>query len=297
MKRYAEALLFLLGSILFIHVVRTAGVRELLSLFMGLFSGWGWTGLFIYAFMCAWDVLGWQSVFEPEWRKRVTFLRLYGIRLAGEAINNVTPIVDIGGEPLKILWLEKFLGIPHDAALRSCVLSRSALFVSEIIFVLLGFIFFALTFPMAKEWQTGLVLGMLLFMIAGIFLIIVLRSFKRFECDAKVFFRAGAFHFIGWVSGGIEMFVLFKILGAPVSFLEALVLEAMLQLIRITSFMIPGNLGAQEGGMVFLAGTLGCPPQVGVAVSLLKRGRQILWSGVGFALWGFVKFYDKRKTA
>ena len=79
---------------------------------------------------------------------------------------------------------------------------------------------------------------------------------------------------------------MFHMVGVPLSLLQAVMLESLLQLVRTASFFIPANLGTQEGGLAFFAQLLGFHPALGVAVSLLKRLRQLLWTGIGFTIWG-----------
>ena len=38
--------------------------------------------------------------------------------------------------------------------------------------------------------------------------------------------------------------------------------------------------------LAFFIQLLGYHPALGVAASLLKRARQIVWTGIGFAIWG-----------
>jgi hypothetical protein len=89
---------------------------------------------------------------------------------------------------------------------------------------------------------------------------------------------------IGWIFGGVEMYFFCRILGFNMSVLEAVMLEALLQLLRTGSFFIPGNLGVQEGGLAFLAVQMGFEPVLGVGLSILKRFRQILWTAIGFVI-------------
>ena len=82
------------------------------------------------------------------------------------------------------------------------------------------------------------------------------------------------------------MYFMLQLLGVPVSLVQAVMLESLLQLVRTASFFIPGNLGTQEAGLAFFIQLLGYHPALGVAASLLKRARQIVWTGIGFAIWG-----------
>jgi putative membrane protein len=79
----------------------------------------------------------------------------------------------------------------------------------------------------------------------------------------------------GWLIGTVEVFVILQLLGAPVSWEEALLLESLGQAIRAAGFAIPGSLGVQEGGYVLLAPLAGLRPETALALSLAKRSREV----------------------
>ncbi|MBI4391918.1 MAG: hypothetical protein HY575_08510, partial [candidate division NC10 bacterium] len=70
----------------------------------------------------------------------------------------------------------------------------------------------------------------------------------------------------------------------PLSAASALALEAGHQLSRAAGFFIPAKLGAQEGGNLLVFSALGFPAALGVAVSLLRRVRELAWVAVGLVL-------------
>jgi putative membrane protein len=80
----------------------------------------------------------------------------------------------------------------------------------------------------------------------------------------------------GWFVGVGEVYLIAWLLGTPVSWSHALVLESVGQAIRGAGFAIPGALGLQEGGYLLLAPLAGLPPNAGVALSLAKRSRELL---------------------
>jgi putative membrane protein len=81
---------------------------------------------------------------------------------------------------------------------------------------------------------------------------------------------------VGWLVGTGEVFLILELLGHPVTWVNALLLESLGQAIRGAAFAIPGALGVQEGGYLLLAPLAGLPPDTGLALSLAKRAREIL---------------------
>jgi putative membrane protein len=90
---------------------------------------------------------------------------------------------------------------------------------------------------------------------------------------------------IGWIVGTGEVYLIALFLGAPVSWRDALLLESLGQAIRGAAFAIPGALGVQEGGYLLLAPLAGLSPDVGLALSLAKRARELLLGLPGLLYW------------
>jgi putative membrane protein len=81
---------------------------------------------------------------------------------------------------------------------------------------------------------------------------------------------------VGWLVGTGEVFLILQLLGHPVNWLAALILESLGQAIRGAGFAIPGALGVQEGGYLLLAPLAGLPPDTALGLALAKRAREIL---------------------
>ena len=60
-------------------------------------------------------------------------------------------------------------------------------------------------------------------------------------------------------------------------------METAVQLVRAGTFFIPGRIGANEIGLVFVVETLPGLPSLGLAVALVRRGRELLW--IVWGLW------------
>jgi putative membrane protein len=80
----------------------------------------------------------------------------------------------------------------------------------------------------------------------------------------------------GWIVGTGEVWLGLKLIGHPVGWVDALLLESLGQAIRGAAFMVPGSLGVQEGGYLLLAPLVGLPPDAALALSLIKRSREVL---------------------
>ena len=80
----------------------------------------------------------------------------------------------------------------------------------------------------------------------------------------------------GWLVGTGEVYLIVYLFGHPVSWSDALVLESLGQAVRGAAFAVPGALGVQEGGYLLLAPLAGLSSDMGLALSLAKRARELL---------------------
>jgi hypothetical protein len=104
------------------------------------------------------------------------------------------------------------------------------------------------------------------------------------------------FNLVGWFLGTGEVYFICYLLGEPVSWTNALLLESVGQAIRGAGFAIPGALGVQEGGFLLLAPLAGLPPSAGLALSLAKRARELLLGLPGLVYLHFAE-RAKERTA
>ena len=55
-------------------------------------------------------------------------------------------------------------------------------------------------------------------------------------------------------------------------------------LARSLSFFVPAHLGVQDGAIALLGQALTGLPEIGVAVALARRVRELAWSGLGLGV-------------
>jgi putative membrane protein len=111
-----------------------------------------------------------------------------------------------------------------------------------------------------------------------------------------LFTACNAIHFAGWVAKGVGGFIAFKLLGAPISLLDALAIEGLLHAGLIVAVLVPGYAGVQEGGYMLLGAAFGVPPEIALGTSLLRRGRDIAIGIPVLLIWQFVELRRLRKT-
>jgi putative membrane protein len=88
---------------------------------------------------------------------------------------------------------------------------------------------------------------------------------------------AGFFlHVAGWIASAIEAWIALRLMGVELGIAAVVTIESMLYAIRSVAFAVPNAVGVQEGAYVMLGAVFGLPPEMALALSLLKRGRDIV---------------------
>jgi putative membrane protein len=84
-----------------------------------------------------------------------------------------------------------------------------------------------------------------------------------------------ALHFFGWCASGLWLWVVFQVLGKPIAPASAIAIQSLLEALRSATVFIPAAVGIQEAGYAALGALFGFAPETGVAVSLLRRARDV----------------------
>ncbi len=295
-------------------LVAQLGDRDMLRQLAAL--GW-WAPLLVvpYGLFCTLDVKGWQCVLPPGMRPSLA--RLYAIRLAGEAVNDFTPTASVGGEGLKAYLLRR-VGVPANDAVVSVIVARTALTAAQILFILAGFAVFVVRSRLGVRGGLTLVA---LCIASYLFVFALVRWQRRGLLSGVVFqvqrfvgrHRVGerwtargravdgamaqfyserggdfawsiAWHFASWALGAAELMVLSWLLGQPLGWLDAVVIEALNQPVKAASLIVPGAIGVQEAGGVLAFTLVGLDPRLGLSVMLLRRVREVCYGALGLLI-------------
>jgi len=97
------------------------------------------------------------------------------------------------------------------------------------------------------------------------------------------------FHFVAWLLGSLETWLILKFLGSEVSLATATVIEAFGTAIKVATFLIPASLGALEGGFLATFLALGLSPTTAISFSLVRRVREVVWIAIGLVLFAVMR--------
>lgn len=82
-------------------------------------------------------------------------------------------------------------------------------------------------------------------------------------------------HLLSWIASGAGTWIAFRLIGAQVSLTGVIAVDSLVYAIRSIGFAVPNALGVQEAAYAVFAPLLGVGPEIGLAISLIKRGRDI----------------------
>lgn len=299
------------GLLLTVWLILDQGVAEVGRAVLSI--GWGLPGiLLVHLLQVALSGAGWRALlrcFAPV--DAGFFLTL---RLIREGVNNALPVAYIGGEVVVIRLLGR-RGMRTGLAAAGIVVDWTTELVSQLLFTLLG-----LALLPAAGYQ-GEVLPWLLLALAAILMVtavfLTAQRYGLFRLLERLTERLGAsftrlppdllnglhddihvlyaghrrvfdsvfLHLLSWAGGTLEVGVILYCMGTPVSLDQALVMESLGMAVRSIAFAIPGGFGVQEGGFMLIGLIYGLPPENGLALSLLKRVREVLLAVPALWLW------------
>lgn len=113
----------------------------------------------------------------------------------------------------------------------------------------------------------------------------VLAELIRLRRDRLALWRAGLLHLLAWMLGCGETWLALAAMGRAMSWQAVLVIESLGMAARSAAFAIPGALGVQEGGFILVGGLFGIPADTAIALSMLKRARELLVGVPGLLAW------------
>jgi putative membrane protein len=255
----------------------------------------------------------WSSLLPPA--QRLSIPDFYLARLVRDSIAEISPFSPVGGMVAAArLMILKGMSSAHAAASVAGDATTEAM--AQVAFLAFGIAMAALHFSGGNSGPVlHAMIATLLLAVPGIAGLILLQKkgadfaekmAARFFPAAKdgVSFReaihqlydsparlaaSASWHLLAWAGAGGGTWLSFRLVGADIGFLDAMALEALLCTLRSIAAFVPAAIGVQEGGYVVLAQLFGLPAEMGLAVSLLKRAREIVLGVPALIYWQAVE--------
>jgi glycosyltransferase 2 family protein len=293
---------------LVVHFGADAVVRSLLAI--------GWSGLaaicLIHLALIAVMGIAWRALVPdtPRWPF------VWG-RLIRDAGSEVLPLSQMGGTVLGARAVT-LAGISGLVATASTIVDLTLEFFAKLAYAALGLVLLVRLrpdLPVAFPITVGIVAAVLI----AIACVVVQRyGFGLFDrlvralgpgwadrtaagaasvhAELRRIYRHGAglwrgffLHLACWVASAVEVWVALRLAGGTLDFAAVLVIESLLYAIRTVAFAIPNAVGIQEGAYILLGGAFGLTPEMAIALSLLKRARDLVIGLPALGAWQAVE--------
>jgi len=96
-------------------------------------------------------------------------------------------------------------------------------------------------------------------------------------------------HFGCWIAAASQAWLALRLAGRGLPFGQVLVIESLLYAVRTIAFAIPSAFGVQEGAYIAIGTAFGLTPEMALALSLLKRSRDLVIGLPTLASWQLVE--------
>lgn len=267
---------------------------------------------------CSWNVI----INNGGKHKAIPFVKVLKYTISGYALNYVTPVGVLGGEPYRIMEIKPYLGTAK--ATSSVILYAMMHIFSHFIFWAFSIVLYILMYFDRIDMMMGLFLVIVAaFCSLGIYFFMkgyrnglamkTLRVFthvpglrrkarrfveekkdtvKRIDAQIAELHRQNkrTFHlslfleFASRIVGCLELWFIFMILTDTVSFWDCILIQAFTSLFANLFFFMPLEMGTREGGFALAVGGLSMSGAFGVLAGLLTRIRELIWVAIGIGL-------------
>ncbi|RMF55808.1 UPF0104 family protein [Candidatus Woesearchaeota archaeon] len=316
MKRSTQlALAFLIGFVLIIIVYRNIGllnlVKTLAATSLRLFL------LYVLIIITLLNLLNfrWWLILRSQGHT-IPFFKMLSYRMAGYAVSYVTPSAHIGGEPVRA-YLLKREKIPFSTAFSSVLIDRSVDLTTNAFFSVLGCVIVIINFVLTPNTiLLAITLTAIFVLFIFLFYYNVLRGkgffiplfrflklnklfgrnekkleqiesnlIKFFRHKKKEFLTTFLLSLIIWAVMFLEYKFALLMLGFNVSWLQVFLIIAGVGIAYIIP--IPAALGILEAAQVSLFTILNLGGAIGLALSLIVRLKDTIFTIIGFAILFF----------
>jgi hypothetical protein len=256
-----------------------------------------------------------------------SYWRMLKFTISGFAINYVTPVGLMGGEPYRIMELKPYVGV--ERATSSVVLYVMMHIFSHFIFWFTSVVIYVCCFRVSVEM--AILLGVIALFCVAVGLLFVkgyhhgmavacmqlgshipllkgpVRRFtekhheKLENIDSQIallhkqeksaFYVSLGLEFVARLMGCLEVWLILNILTTDVSFVNCILVVAFSSLLANLLFFMPMQIGGREGGFALAVSGLSLSGAYGVYAALITRVREMFWIIIGLML---VKLWNRK---
>jgi putative membrane protein len=312
----AAFILGLGGGVLFIFLLVREGAGQVGAAIAR--AGWGLLAItFYHLLQTLSDAAGWSALIPKE--HKIHLVKSFFLHWMGESINNLLPTGRVGGD-IVMTRIAAFWGIPLRTSTAAMIVDITIGIVTKVIYIVAACILLiAVTgrTDLARPAVVAVITGTLA--AAGFYSVQRLGMFRWSAVLASRLarspgwdslvqggealdqaighvyaHRAGVagcsfFWILSWLIASGEIWFALWTLGSPSTFVAAVILESAALAIRGAAFLVPAAVGVQEGGYILIGNLLGIPGEIALALSLIRRIRELALGIPGIIGWQFVE--------
>jgi putative membrane protein len=313
--RFGVIFAALLGLVLTAWLVIAVGFQSIVSAMFAV----GWGG---FIALCAsgatlFAVLGTAWFALVPRNKNTRLVNFVWGRAVRECAGELLPFAQLGGIVIGARALT-LRGVDGSLAFASSIVDVTVEMVAQIVFVLAGLVFLltvarhapanaALTRSVAVGAVVATVAAALFFLFqqqgvaamarwsgrwfpkTGLWLGELHQSLVGLRASPARLAVSLVIHLCGWVGTALWAWFALYLIGRPISFPFVFTIEAILSAIRSAAIIVPGAIGIQEASYALIGPLLGLAPPVAIALSLLKRARDVAIGLPVLLTWQFVE--------
>jgi len=310
-------LLGLAGAGLFTVLLIRQGAPQVGAAFVS--AGWAIAAVVIYhlAVPVFLDAIAWWVLFPNS--DRLSLWQLFWMRWIGESVSTLVPSAAVGGDIVRAR-LAAINGASLPVAAGSVLVDITLGVFTQAAFTVLGVVLLV-EVTGQKNFVRPTLIGTLIGVVgvAGFYFV---QRMGMFRFLAKIIARLASspewqslvqggetldqavlalyarrkaliaccvWTIISLVAGSGEIWIALHALDLRATFIDALILQSMVLTIRSAAFAVPGGLGVQEGGYLFVGNLLGIPGDAAFALSLIARVRELALGIPGLICWQVIE--------
>jgi len=310
-------LLGLAGAALFTILLIRQGAPQVGVAFAS--AGWAVAAVVIYhlAVPVFLDALAWWVLFPKS--DRLSLWQLFWMRWIGESVSTLVPSAAVGGDIVRAR-LAAINGARLPVAAGTVLVDLTLGVFTQAAFTVLGVVLLVdvtgqrnFVRPTLVGTLVGIVgvagfyfvqrLGMFRFLAKIIARLAnspewqslvqggetLDRTIRTLYARRRAVVMCCVWTIISLVAGSGEIWIALHALDLHATFVNALILQSMVLTIRSAAFAVPGGLGVQEGGYLFVGNLLGIPGDAAFALSLIARVRELALGIPGLIFWQLIE--------
>lgn len=262
--------------------------------------------------------LAWYFAIEHQAR-RVRFRDLFGMRIAGEAITDLTILGPLLGETVKGVALSRQVTAEHSAS--SIVVENLAYSFAVGLFVVSGLLLFITEFPLHSSIRAVILTALVGLLLAGSLVVLIVKKryrlvsrsldglnklnwrwvgrlqdrrekVARFEENVYNFWHAHRasvalmlmLEILSICAGVIEAWIILGLTVHRTSLFAAFMVETVNRVVNLFFAFVPLRIGVDEGGAALVLRTVGFGAVEGVSLAIIRKIRTLFWVAIGLVL-------------